>query len=160
MKPAKSKNISPFGFSRGCRAQKFANFSKQATTPPLATKILPKYWQARPAENHLCQLHASWTGISCLETPPIELQEREPDFKETDGMELWAIKQKSCLKKQERRKASRHMPFTDLGRVGSGLCFYHPLHNKQTHQIHDYASRSSPFLENLPRHGTTTMLPP
>jgi hypothetical protein len=32
--------------------------------------------------------------ISCLETPPIELQEREPDFKETDGMELWAIKQR------------------------------------------------------------------
>jgi hypothetical protein len=26
---------------------------------------------------------------------PIELQEREPDFKETDGMELWAIKQKA-----------------------------------------------------------------
>ena len=45
MKPAKAENRSPCGFSQGCRGQEFANFSKQATTPPLATKILPKYWQ-------------------------------------------------------------------------------------------------------------------
>ena len=45
MKPAKAENRSRCGFSLGCRGQEFASFSKQATTPPLATKILPKYWQ-------------------------------------------------------------------------------------------------------------------
>jgi hypothetical protein len=96
MKPAKSKNISPFGFSRGCRAQKIREFQQASDDPTFSDEDIAKILATRPAENHLCQLHASWTVISCLETPPIELQEREPDFKETDGMELWAIKHKAA----------------------------------------------------------------
>ena len=80
-------------FARVPRA-KIREFQQASDDPTFSDEDIAKILATRPAENHLCQLHASWTGISCLETLPIELQEREPDFKETDGMELWAIKQK------------------------------------------------------------------
>ena len=81
-------------FARVPRA-KIREFQQASDDPTFSDEDIAKILATRPAENHLCQLRASWTSISCLETPPIELQEREADFKETDGMELWAIKQKA-----------------------------------------------------------------
>jgi hypothetical protein len=82
-------------FARVPRA-KIREFEQASDDPSFSDEDIAKILATRPAENHLCQLRASWTGISCLETPPIELQEREPDFKETDGVELWAIKEKAA----------------------------------------------------------------
>jgi hypothetical protein len=82
-------------FARVPRA-KIREFQQASDDPGFSDEDIAKYLATRPAEHHLFQLHASWTGISCLETPPIELQEREPDFKETDGMELWAIREKAA----------------------------------------------------------------
>ena len=80
-------------FARVPRA-KICAFQQASDDPTFSDEEIAKILATRPAENRLCQLRAYWTGISCLETPPVELQEREPDFKETEGMELWTIKQK------------------------------------------------------------------
>jgi len=69
-------------------------FQQASDDPTFSDEDIAKILAIRPAENRLCQLRASWTGVSCLETPPVELQEREPDFREADGMELWTIEQK------------------------------------------------------------------
>jgi len=82
-------------FARVPRA-KIREFQQASDDPNFSEEDIAKILATRPAENHLFQLHASWTGISCLKTAPIELQEREPDFKETDGMELWAIKERAA----------------------------------------------------------------
>ena len=42
------------------------------------------------AFNLLGQLHGYW--ISCLDTLPVDLQERAPAFKEKDGMAFWLIR--------------------------------------------------------------------
>ena len=80
-------------FARVPRA-KIREFQQASDDPTFSEEDIAKILATRPVENSLCQLHAYWTGISCLEKPPVELQEREPDFKETEGMELWTIKQK------------------------------------------------------------------
>ena len=85
----------PFRLFARVPSAKILEFQQASDDPTFSDEDIAKILATRPAESHLCQLHASWTGISCLETPPIELQEREPDFKETDGTELWAIKQKA-----------------------------------------------------------------
>ncbi|MBV8173413.1 MAG: hypothetical protein JO151_02475 [Verrucomicrobia bacterium] len=82
-------------FARVPRA-KIREFQQASDDPTFSDEEIAKLLASRPAENRLCQLRAYSTGISCLDTPPVELQEREPDFTETDGMELWVIKQKAA----------------------------------------------------------------
>ena len=81
-------------FARVPRA-KICAFQRASDDPTFSDEEIAKILATRPAENRLRQLHAYRIGISCLETPPVELQEREPDFKEREGMELWTIKQKA-----------------------------------------------------------------
>jgi hypothetical protein len=71
---------------------KIGEFRQASDDPNFTDEEIAKILAIRAAENRLRQLHAYSTGISCLETPPVELQEREPDFTEADGMDLWAIK--------------------------------------------------------------------
>jgi hypothetical protein len=82
-------------FARVSRV-KIRAFQQACDDPTFSDEEIAKILATRLAENRLCQLRAYWTGISCLETPPVELQEREPDFKETEGMELWTINQKAA----------------------------------------------------------------
>jgi len=81
-------------FARVPRA-KICAFQQASDDPTFSDEGIAKILAIRPAENRLCQLRAYWTGISCLETPPVELKEREPDFEEREGVELWTIKQKA-----------------------------------------------------------------
>jgi len=82
-------------FARVPRA-KIRDFRQASDDPTFSDEEIAKILAIRSAESRLCQLRAYSTGISCLETPPVELQERELDFTKTDGMELWTIKQKAA----------------------------------------------------------------
>jgi hypothetical protein len=82
-------------FARVPRA-KIREFQQASDDPTFSDEDIAKILATRPAENRLCQLRAYWSGVSCLTAPPAELREREPDFREIDGMELWAIEQKAA----------------------------------------------------------------
>ena len=82
-------------FARVPRA-KIRAFRQASDDPTFSDEEIAKILSTRPAENRLGHLRAYCTGISCLGTPPVELQEREPDFREIDGTELWAIKEKAA----------------------------------------------------------------
>jgi len=82
-------------FARVPRAR-IREFQQASDDPTFSDEDIAKILATRPAENCLGQLRAYWTGVSCLETLPAELQERGPDFKETDGTELW-LNQESAI---------------------------------------------------------------
>jgi len=82
-------------FARVPRA-KIREFQQACDDPTFSDEDIAEILATRPAENRLCQLHAYCTGVSSLEIRPVELQEREPDFREADGLELWAIKEKAA----------------------------------------------------------------
>ena len=54
--------------------------------------------------------------ISCLDTLPVDLQERAPDFKEKDGM---AMKGQSCPQPGKRARRQLAIPRHDRLEVGS-----------------------------------------
>jgi hypothetical protein len=88
---SETEELKPCGFSQGCGVEQFASIGRQTVTQHLAMKRLPRNCQSGWVENRLRQLRASWTNVSCLETVPVELQRRTPDFVE-NGMPLWTIK--------------------------------------------------------------------